>query len=650
MSNNKQTIPAPRPIELLAPARDAATAIEAIRHGADAVYMGASSHGARQSAANTVDDIAHVARYAHQFGAKVYVTVNTIIYDRELEQVRKLVWELWRAGADALIVQDMALLEMDLPPIALHASTQCDTRTPQKAKFLSDCGFSQIVLARELSAEEIAEIHRRVDTPLEVFVHGALCVSFSGDCQASWMVTGRSANRGECAQICRLPFDLEDETGRKIIRDRHLLSLRDLNRSAQLAQLLEAGASSLKIEGRLKDTSYVKNVVAAYRRALDAVIDAEPGKYVRASFGRSETTFQPDLEKSFNRGYSTYFLTGLPSGGELASFRTPKWVGERVGKVCRTSGKIIEADLDVPLNNGDGIGFFNTRGEFEGFRVNRVEGNRLFPASPATPPAGAELFRNNDIRRNTMMQGATARRTIAVEFTLRATTWGIALEASDETGSQITVARPADLAEARTSQTDGRRHILEKTGDTIYRVTRINDRAGNVFIPASVLTSLRRDAISMLLQRNEIVRQTPKRIRTDKKPTLPEGTVLSRHDNIANRLAAKFYRECGYKEYEGREADMPKAIEIKVPDEERSETRVMECRYCLRRELGACLKTSDGKKLPNGLYLTSGRNRFRLEFDCGKCLMRVWYQNLITSSATNLSRDPRGTSTPRSKK
>lgn len=616
--NTKQK---PRPVELLAPAKDKATAIEALRHGADAVYMGASSHGARQAAGNSVNDIAEVARYAHRFGAKVYVTVNTIIYDNELNQVRDLVWDLWRAGADALIVQDMALLEMDLPPIALHASTQCDTRTPEKARFLAQCGFSQIVLARELTAQEIAGVHAATGTPLEVFVHGALCVSFSGDCQASWMVTGRSANRGECAQICRLPFDLEDGEGNKIVRGRHLLSLRDLNRSAQLSALLEAGASSFKIEGRLKDAAYVKNVVAAYRRALDAIINANPEKYVRSSRGTSETTFKPDLAKSFNRGYTEYFLTRTPGKDELANFGSPKWIGEPVGKVIRADGRCIEAKLTCGINNGDGLAYFNSRGSFEGFRVNRAEGNRLFPATTVKPAPGTELYRNNDQRRNAEMAGDTAQRTIGVTMTLRRLPWGIAIDSRTEDGRDISVSEVMELSEARTDQTASRRRILEKTGDTIYRVTAVDDRAGNIFIPASVLTALRRRATGMLDLQSEATVPIELRRKPAAALQLPEGYTVTRHDNIANRLAEKFYRKAG-----ATGEKLAEAIEKRVPDEESRETRVMECRYCLRREMGACLKTEGGKGLPKHLYLVSGKNRFRLEFDCGKCLMRLWYQ------------------------
>lgn len=381
-----------RSIELLAPARNADVAIEAIKHGADAVYMGAGSHGARAAAGNSLDDIERVVKYAHIFGARVYVTVNTIVYDDELLQVEQLVRSLYNIGVDALIVQDMALLQMDLPPIALHASTQCDIRTPQKAQLMQAAGFSQVVLARELSLEETAAIHASVDVPLEAFVHGALCVSYSGDCQAGWALQRRSANRGECPQICRLRYDLLDADGRMLVKGKHLLSLRDLNRSKYIEEMLESGVSSLKIEGRLKDADYVKNITAHYRRLLDEIIGAHPDKYVRASYGSSKISFTPDVAQSFNRGFTTYFTKPLALSSRMASINTPKWSGVPVGTVKSVSPKFITAALSTQLANGDGLGFFARSGEFVGFRLNRVDGNRLFPASAVSPEPGARFI------------------------------------------------------------------------------------------------------------------------------------------------------------------------------------------------------------------------------------------------------------------
>lgn len=616
--NNPDLSRLPREIELLAPARDVATAIAAIDHGADAVYMGASAFGARSQASNTLDDIARVAAYAHLFGAKLYVTVNTIVYEDELADVKALIRDLWRMGADALIVQDLAITRMDLPPIALHASTQCDTRDPEKARFLEACGFTRLVLARELSLEEIRQIREAVSADLEVFVHGALCVSYSGDCQASQMITGRSANRGECCQVCRFKFDLEDERGNKLVNGKHLLSLRDMNRMQNLEQLLDAGVSSLKIEGRLKDAAYVKNVVGAYRRELDRIIAANPTRYRRASAGKSELTFTPDPALSFNRGFTDYFLTSAkPAPGSLATFGSPKWTGVKVGKVKRMVGKSIIADLDVPLHNGDGLGYYAADGDFRGFRLNSVEHGRLFPASDVTLSAGTILYRNADKVRDDSLSGNTALRQLDAVMTLTAGNGAVRLAMRDETGMEVTVAEETELQPARSPQTDRRRKELEKTGGTIFRIKAVEDHCGDLFIPASLLSKLRRSACDLLVASRISSYRTERPGQPAQGITLPQGHILSRHDNIANNIAAGFYASLA-----GADADsIPRATELTKETPE--EMRVMETRYCLRREMGCCLKTKEGSKLPSKLFLTSAGNRFRLDFDCARCRMQV---------------------------
>ncbi len=615
-----KTVVKPTEIELLAPARDAATAIAAIDHGADAVYMGAASFGARAQAGNPVEEIAAVARHAHRFGARVYVTVNTIIYDHELEEARRLIWDLWRADVDAVIVQDLALTRMEgLPPIALHASTQCDTRDPEKARFLAQCGFTRLVLARELTLDEIRRIREAVDTDLEVFVHGALCVSYSGDCQASLAITGRSANRGECCQVCRFKFNLEDNAGNTLVKGKHLLSLRDMNRLDNLEALLDAGATSLKIEGRLKDEAYVKNVVGAYRRKLDSIIAAHPDRYRRASYGR---TFTPDPALSFNRGFTNYFLTSpSPAAGSLATFDSPKWIGTKVGKVTGRAqgGKAINATLYKPLNNGDGLGFYTRDGEFRGFRLNRVDGDRLYPAGDITVPPGAILYRNADKERADILASKTATRKLAVEMELKWTGNQVTLSLRDETGLEVTVAEEAERQEARSPQEERRRKELEKLGDTIFHAASVTDLCGQSFIPASTLGRLRRNGAQML----DIARQTTHRRELPGKPSvdvmLPQGKQLSRHDNIANHVAADFYASLSCQ----AASSIPKAME--TTGKPAGETRVMETRYCLRREMGACLKNKEGNKLPSPLYLTSEGKRFRLDFDCRNCRMQVVY-------------------------
>ncbi|MDE6085487.1 MAG: U32 family peptidase [Muribaculaceae bacterium] len=383
-----------RKIELLAPARNADIAIAAIDHGADAVYMGASHHGARSQAGNSIDDIERVVEYAHRFNVRVYITLNTLVYDSELQEVKELIYDLYHVGVDALIVQDMALLEMDLPPIALHASTQCDIRTPEKARFLQDSGFSQLVLARELTLDEIKAIKDVTSVPLEAFVHGALCVSYSGNCQASYLLTGRSANRGECAQMCRLPYDLIDGKGKTIMSGAHLLSLKDMNRIDNLYDMICAGVDSFKIEGRLKDMEYIKTVVAAYRKELDRIISLHPDTLERSSIGKSDFSFMSSLNESFNRGYTEYFLNQRRPKVSMATFESPKSIGTKVGKVLKCDGKTLIVKSNDIFNNGDGFSYKAQDGTMRGFRINRADGNILILNSPLNIPPGTTLYRN----------------------------------------------------------------------------------------------------------------------------------------------------------------------------------------------------------------------------------------------------------------
>ncbi len=612
--NNK-----PRRVELLAPARNADIAIEAIRHGADAVYIGAPSHGARSAAANSLDDISRAIDYAHRFDARVYITVNTLVYPEEIKSVERLVGELYRRGADALIVQDMALLRMDIPPIELHASTQCDIRTPEKAAFLQAAGFSQLVLPRELTLEQTAAIAAAVDVPLEAFVHGALCVSYSGDCQAGFATTGRSANRGECPQICRHRFDLTDNQGNKIIEGKHLLSLRDLNRSVLLEPMLEAGVTSFKIEGRLKDAGYVKNIVAYYRQCLDTIIDAHPDRYCRSSLGHTELTFTPDPSRSFNRGFTTYFTTGDRPEGRMASTDTPKWTGLPVGKAVSCRNGRITARLTQPLANGDGLGFFDAARQYHGFRLNRVEGDTLFAAQPAPEiPVGATLYRNADRLFNARMeQPDTARRLIDVSLTLRLTPSGLALDISDGASHSCSVATAAELQPARTDQSATRREVLSKAGGTDFRITDITDLTGPAFIPRSLLADLRRRATDALSRQIRLSHIRP--LRRKEEPGVPfPAKTLSYHDNVANPLARQFYTEHGV-------SDISPALETspKSAIADAGQLRVMTTRYCLRREFGRCLRTPDGAKWPSGLHLVSGPMSFSLDFDCSNCRMHL---------------------------
>lgn len=608
----------PRQLELLAPARDCGIARLAILHGADAVYIGADDFGARSAATNSTDDIRELTAFAHQYNAKVYVTLNTIIFDNEISRVRDLVERIYLAGVDALIVQDMALLRMDIPPIALHASTQCDTRDAAKAAFLAECGFSQIVLARELSLDEIRHIHDSVDVPLEVFVHGALCVSYSGDCQASYITTGRSANRGQCAQMCRLRYSLTDSDGRRLRPDAHYLSLRDLNRIDRLADLADAGVSSFKIEGRLKDSDYVRTVVGAYSRELDRIVASSGGRYIRSSSGRAEIGFEPDVMRAFNRGFTPYFLDGRPTASTtMASLGSPKWIGPQVAKVLSANGRSIKVDSSVRLANGDGLGYFDPSGNFVGFRLNRVEGNILWPASEVRPEAGSPLYRNRDKRYDDQLGQAGVRRSIPLVMQLRLVgNDRIALHVTDDRGVYAEATAEVSFDLAKTPQRQHRLQTMSRLGDTIYSLLSLDDTLGDDrFVRASVLTSLRRSALDALDATRKSTYHFDYR-RPENRDAAPFTSIpLDRHANVANGLARNFYLSHGFTIAE-------QATET-IPIRSMADRRVMTTRYCLRRELGACLRTAGASALPSPLFLRAPGVNYRLDFDCSRCNMTV---------------------------
>jgi len=604
----------PRHIELLAPARDAQVALDAINHGADAVYMGPAHHGARAAAGNSLDDIARVCDHAHRYCARVYATVNTLVMDSELRDVERLVHGLYRAGVDALIVQDMALLRLDLPPIALHASTQCDLRTPSKARFLEAVGFSQLVMARELTLDEIAAIRAVTTVPLEAFVHGALCVSYSGRCALSQVCKGRSANRGACAQMCRLPYDLVDDSGRRIVTGKHLLSLRDLNLSDRLEPLLEAGVSSLKIEGRLKDSSYVKNVVAYYRQALDAIIAAHPDRYARASLGHSDYTFTPCLERSFNRSFTHYFLDERrpADGTPMAQLDTPKSMGQPVGRVATASHRVLTLDRPHDIVNGDGLSFMSPDGTFTGVRVNRVEGTRLILRDEVAIAPGTTVYRTADKAFDDLLARPSATRTIALDATLAVAGNRLMLTLEDERGNRVTHSIDApDLQPARTSQAERQQQTLARLGDTIYRL-RNASVLPECFIPASMLTALRRETLELLDRAQRLTLDRPRRLPEDRTIAYP-ATTLTPADNVANHLAEQFYRDHGV-------TTIAPALETHTPASDvPSGTILMHTRYCIRRQLGACLRGPHADRLPAHLYLVTGNTRLALHFDCPHC-------------------------------
>ncbi|MDD6668571.1 MAG: U32 family peptidase [Bacteroidales bacterium] len=598
----------PQTIELLAPARDLATAMAAIEHGADAVYMGATRFGARQSAGNSVDDIRRAVEYAHQYGAKVYATVNTIVYDDELDDVRRLIGELYHAGVDALIVQDMGILRMDIPPIQLHASTQCDIRTADKAKFLEKAGFSQLVLARELTVDEIRTIRAAVDVPLEYFVHGALCVSYSGRCYASCALTGRSANRGECAQICRLPYDLSDERG-VVERGKHLLSLKDNNQSDRLEELLDAGVTSLKIEGRLKDVAYVKNVTAYYSERLNDICRCNPQRYCRQSSGRCSYTFEPDPAKSFNRGFTHYFSAGRTPEGELAAPLTPKSIGERVGTVATCKGRTVAIRSDKSFANGDGFIYFDAQ-ELKGFRANRVDGNRIETLNKLAIASGTSLYRNYDKAFADALQHDSSERRIDVNITLTATVGGVRIDMEDGRGG-VSILQETPLEPSKADQSERQRSVFAKLGGTPYRLAQFdNTTTAGIFLPASLLNQMRRRAVEAFERQRRITYPYDYRRREDRTAAFP-STCLTYADNVSNRLSRAFYRDHGVTSIEP-------AMETSTPQKG---AVVMTTRYCIRRQLGACLKTPGRNRLGQHLTLTSGNIRLAVEFDCRRCEM-----------------------------
>ena len=603
-------------IELLAPAKNLECGLEAIRHGADAVYIGAPKYGARAAAGNSLDDLRQLADYAHQFGARVYVTLNTIVYDDELAEVEALVWQLYRIGIDALIVQDMALLTMNLPPIELHASTQTDNRTPEKVQFLHSVGFSQVVLARELSLDDIAKIHSACPVPLEAFVHGALCVSYSGQCYVSQACFGRSANRGECAQFCRLPFTLEDADGRIIERDRHLLSLKDMNRSAHLEAMMDAGVRSFKIEGRLKDVTYVKNITAYYRQAIDKILVRRP-EYRRASQGVSTYTFTPQPDKSFNRGFTDYYITGRRT--DVTSFATPKSVGEPIGHVKEVGRGFITVSSAKALHNGDGLCYIDERGLLQGFRVNRVEGTRLFLKDmPRTLRARTPLFRNYDQEFERLLSRPSAERRIPVTMRLYEVPFGFALTLADAQGRQATVSLTCDKEPARTEQRAGIETQLAKLGGTILMTERVDiDFTANWFIPSSVVADMRRRAVDAYERVCKLKNENSKLRVNTTAPSVQStisGGQLSYLANIANQRAEDFYRAHGA-------VQVSPAFELNAP----KGATLMFCRHCLRYAMGWCPRNGGVKspyREPYTLVSADGR-RFALEFDCKQCIMMV---------------------------
>ncbi|SEL00836.1 putative protease [Kosakonia sacchari] len=614
----------PHHLELLSPARDAAIAREAILHGADAVYIGGPGFGARHNAGNSLQDIAELVPFAHRYGAKVFITLNTILHDDELEPAQRLIGELYQAGVDALIVQDMGILELDIPPIELHASTQCDIRSVEKAKFLSDVGFSQIVLARELNLEQIRAIHNATDATIEFFIHGALCVAYSGQCNISHAQTGRSANRGDCSQACRLPYTLKDDQGRVVAYEKHLLSMKDNDQTANLAALIDAGVRSFKIEGRYKDMSYVKNITAHYRQMLDAIIE-DRGDLARASAGRTEHFFIPSTDKTFHRGSTDYFVNARKD--DIGAFDSPKFIGLPVGEVLKVGKDHLDVEVTEPLANGDGLNVLVKR-EVVGFRVNVAEKTaenryRVFPNEMPdvlkTLRPHHPLNRNLDHNWQQALLKTSSERRIAVDIELGGWQEQLVLTLTSEDGVSVTHTLEGQFDEANNAQKalDNLKDGLMKLGQTRYYAKEVQvNLPGALFVPNSQLNQLRREAVEMLEEARLANYQRGSRKAVATPPPVYPETHLSFLANVYNHKAREFYHRYGVQLIDA-------AFEA---HEEKGDVPVMITKHCLRFAFNLCPKQAKGnikswRATP--MQLVHGDEVLTLKFDCRPCEMHV---------------------------
>ena len=574
-------------IELLAPAKDCEVGMAAINHGADAVYIGGPDFGAREKASNTIQDIEKLCRHAALFDAKVYVTLNTLLYDNELERARKIAHDCWNAGVDALIVQDMKLLELDLPPIPLHASTQCDNLTVEKVQLLESLGFSQVVLGRELSLKKIREIREKTTVPLEFFVHGALCVSHSGQCYLSQFIGNRSANRGACAQPCRLPWDLLDANEKVLIKNRHLLCLKDLNNSAHLEELMDAGITSFKIEGRMKDADYVKNVTAFYRQKMDEIF-ARRTDLEQASKGHCQYNFEVNPDKSFNRGFTDFFINGRQKG--IDSPFTPKSMGEYIGEVSWCNPLRMEIETDKVLHNGDGLCFLNQDNELVGFRADVVNTDRdarpcVSTNRPHGAHRGAKVYRNYDIEWQKQVDASTGNRKIDIDLTLSETETGYEFICRDAPRASATIQCEKITANNPEKATENIRKKALQWGDTPFNPVNLELKFTEPrLIPASVIGEMKRELVTKLTEE-----------------------LIENHRN--NR--------------EHRQDHTPSRMDVcqTPPNPDEIPSRLMTCHHCIRYANGMCSRETGQKAEP--LFIRNGANTFRLEFDCRNCLMYV---------------------------
>ena len=615
LTDNLTSMASPKTIELLAPAKNLICGRAAIAHGADAIYIGGPKFGAREDAGNSIRDIEQLVSEAQIFRVKVYVALNTILYDSELEEASRQIKNLWEVGVDALIIQDLGILEMDLPPLPLHASTQLHNYLPEQLRFLEAVHFKRAVLARELTLEQIREIRSQTSIELEAFIHGALCVSFSGRCYLSHAIGGRSANRGACAQPCRKRYTLYDADKQIISADQHLLSLKDLNHSHSIKELAEAGVQSLKIEGRLKEIDYVKNITAFYRQKIDAFLE-ENSEFQAASAGKVAVGFVANPVKSFNRGATDYFLHGRSK--EITSFESPKFLGEDLGVVNKVTTNCFELNTAIKIANNDGLVFISPSGESIGIKVNTTEGTRIFPDRMNSICPGARVFRNHDHLFQQQLKAELTVRKIRVSVELSETENGFELKAQDETGLEVQLIRELSKDPARdpVKSKETIHHQLSKTGDSIYVVTSIKTNgAEKYFFQSSVLNGMRRELLDKITE-GRIVK-TPCRVINEPNSFPYPSTHIGYEGNISNRLALQFFRRHG--------VENPEMAFEKLSDY-RGKT-VMTTRHCLKFQLGFCPKCGGAKPehFSEPFLLNDGKNELKLDFDCAQCVMKVIY-------------------------
>lgn len=602
-----------RKIELLAPAKDLECGKAAIDCGADAVYIGASKFGARSAVGNSLEDIAQLIEYAHKYWARVYVTLNTILFDDELKEAERMIHELYKLGADALIVQDMGILEMDLPPIPLHASTQTHNYDLERIQFMEQAGFERIILARELSAQQLQTIGKSTSAELEYFIHGALCVSLSGQCYFSHAINGRSANRGECSQPCRMKYSLEDNTGKVLAKDKHLLSLKDLNLTKHLEEIIKTGVCSFKIEGRLKDINYIKNITSHYRKCLDDIIYRR-SDLQRASSGTTSITFNPDPERSFNRGFTPYFFGERIK--DIANFLTPKSMGKKVGSVKAVHKDHFIFDGDYDLHNGDGLCFFNDKNILSGISINKVDGKRVYPNDMSPVIDGAILYRNLDHDFSKKLKKENPQRKINVSLHLMCTSEGLTLQATDDDSTFVShhIEGKIDQARNEAMAQDNLNRQLSKSGDSIFSVNEVTmDLDFAPFVPARQLNDLRRQTLDKLEQ--ERIKQHPHSTNSPSHnhPQYP-SSQLNYMGNVTNKLAHQFYTKCGVTSIE-QGFELQSEFEGKV---------LMTTRHCLRFQFGLCPKQGQtNQQITEPLFLTDSKNRYQLQFDCKNCVMKI---------------------------